>query len=340
MATIPSRDTMESGLGFEIIDIRRFEAQDFAALLEAEAGAWRDGLRWDFTSSMRVISNCLREKRLLGYALVSGGRIHGYCFYFYDGEKGLIGDLFVENTSATLDDARRFLEHVVETIVATPGLRRVEAQLPHFSYEQLEPCFHNLSFAGYRRRFMALSLDQAALPGAVAGSGLPPSRPGDGAATEFLVVPWERRYDREAAEVLYDTYRQHVDAAINDQYSSVAGTTRLIENIVHHQGCGEYLPKVSRVALHAASQCIAGLLAITALRPRTAHIPQIAVARPFQDRGVGTLLMASAFKELAARGYSEISLTVTDENQGAVRLYERLRFDTFRVFGAFVFNRS
>ncbi len=340
MAAIPFRDTMESGLGFEIIDIRRFEAQDFAALLEAEAGAWSDDLRWDFSSSMRVISNCLREKRLLGYALVSAGRIRGYCFYFYDGEKGLIGDLFVENACVTLEDARRLLEHVVETIVATPGLRRVEAQLPHFSYEQLEPCFRSLSFAGYRRRFMALSLDRAALPAAATVTGMPPSRPGDGAATEFLVVPWERRYDREAAEILYETYRQHVDAEINDQYSSIAGTTRLIENIVHHQGCGEFLPRASRVALHAASQCVAGLLAITALRPRTAHIPQIAVARPFQDRGVGTLLMAAAFNELVARDYNEISLTVTDGNQGAVRLYERLGFETFRVFGAFVFNRS
>ncbi len=330
---------MESGVNFEIIDIRRFEAQDFAALLETEAAAWRQDLRWDFTSSMRVITNCLREKRLLGYALVDRGRIRGYCFYFYDGEKGLIGDLFVENASVTLDDARRLLGHVVETMVATPGLRRVEAQLPHFSYEQLDPCFGALSFVGYRRRFMALDLGRAA-PHAAAGGSLSGAWPENGAAEEFLIVPWERRYDREAAEILFETYRLHVDAVINDQYGSVAGTTRLIENIVHHQGCGEYLPKVSRVAIHAGSQCIAGLLAITALRPRTAHIPQIAVARPFQGRGIGTLLMSTAFQELVARGYSEISLTVTDDNAGAVRLYERLGFETFRNFGAFVFNRS
>lgn len=335
MATIPSRDTMESGVSLEIIDIRRFEAQDFAALLEAEADAWRQDLRWDFTASMRVITNCLREKRLLGYALVDRGRILGYCFYFYDGEKGLIGDLFVENATVILDDARRLLEHVVETIVATPGLRRVEAQLPHFSYEQLEPCFRALSFAGYRRRFMALSLERAA-----PGFGMSPGRPGDDAAEDFLIVPWDRHHDREAAELLFETYRLHVDAVINDQYGSVAGTTRLIENIVHHQGCGEYLPRVSRVAIHAGSQCIAGLLAVTALRSRTAHIPQIAVAKLFQGRGVGTRLMASAFKELVVRGYSEISLTVTDDNAGAVRLYERLGFETFRNFGAFVINRS
>jgi ribosomal protein S18 acetylase RimI-like enzyme len=81
------------------------------------------------------------------------------------------------------------------------------------------------------------------------------------------------------------------------------------------------------------------VLAVTAVRPRTAHIPQVAVAGEFQGAGLGAVMMERSFQELAAQGYEEVSLTVTDLNAGAVRLYEHLGFETFRTFGAFVWDR-
>jgi ribosomal protein S18 acetylase RimI-like enzyme len=327
-------------LGFEIIDLRRFNAPEFSPLLEAESCAWGEELRWDFAPSAQVISNCLREKRLAGYALVLEGKVRGYCFFFYDGEKGLIGDLFVEPSAGGTEQALRLLEHVIETLLGTPGLHRVEAQIPHFRFEDLEPSFASHRFESYLRRFMLLPLaERAPLPGT---SGVEPSAQrgaGHEVAEGFLIVPWERRYDHAAAELLHAAYRRHVDAMINDQYGSIAGASRLVENIVRQQGCGEYLPDVSRVAIHRASQRLAGLLAVTTVRPHTAHIPQIAIAPAFQGHGLGTALMLESFQDLSQQGYQEVSLTVTDANGGAVRLYQRLGFETFRTFGAFVYNR-
>lgn len=322
---------------YEIIDIRRFEAQAFVPLLDAESCAWSDGLRWDFGPSARIVSTCLREKRLAGYALIFEGKVRGYCFFFYDGEKGLIGDLFLDSSVAGIDHAHRLLNHVIETLLGTPGVRRVEAQLPHFSFEALEPCFCSHGFRAYLRRFMAHPLGNSRPPSAISSLSVAAKASAD--PDSFVVLPWERQYDHEAAELLHHTYRNHVDAGINDQYSSLAGTTRLIENIVLQQGCGEYLPRISRVAIHRPSQKLAGLLAVTAVRPRTAHIPQVAVPPPFQGCGLGTLLMESAFQDLTCQGYQEISLTVTDANAAAVRLYERLGFKTFREFGAFAYQR-
>ncbi len=79
---------------------------------------------------------------------------------------------------------------------------------------------------------------------------------------------------------------------------------------------------------------------MTTVRPRTAHIPQVAVANDFQGSGLGTAMMETAFQDLARQGFEEVSLTVTDSNAGAVRLYERMGFETFRTFGAFVWERS
>ena len=325
-------------MAFEIIDIRRFEVKDFSPLLISESLAWNEKLHWDFGASLQIINACLREKRLSGYALVAENRIRGYCFFFYDGEKGLIGDLFVDPDLPRLTHAHELLEHAVETLLGTPGLRRVEAQLPHYELEELEPCFRPRQFQGYLRRFMSLPLDNR--PFWVGRKGRQPSLEESLLLSNLQVVPWDGSYDQEAAELLYYSYRRHVDADINDQYASVSGTTRLIENIVHHEGCGEFLSRISRMALHQTNRQLVGILAATNIRSHTAHIPQVAVASPYQGRGVGSLLMEAAFNDLAHEGFREVTLTVTDKNAGAARLYERAGFRTYKTFGAFVYNRE
>jgi ribosomal protein S18 acetylase RimI-like enzyme len=50
--------------------------------------------------------------------------------------------------------------------------------------------------------------------------------------------------------------------------------------------------------------------------------------------------MEAAFRDLAREGFKEVTLTVTDANAGAVRLYERIGFETFKTFGAFVYSRE
>jgi len=309
----------------EVIDIRRFEARAFASVLEAESRAWNDELHWDFGPAAQVITNCLTDQRLTGYALVNQGHIQGYSFFLCEGEKGLIGDFFVPAAFTPRADVLRLLEHVLETLLATPGVSRVEAQLPHADAAEIEPCFREHGFQSYVRRFMVCPLRPLAARFA---------------ADPFTIEPWERRHDRAAAQFIYHTYRGHIDAAINDQYASLEGAERLIDNVFDLRGCGEPVPRASLVAVHRATQRLAGLVALTAVRPKTSHIPQVAVTAEFQSRGLGTALLDLAFREAAHQGYEEVSLTVTDLNHGALRLYERLGFQTLRTFGAFVWNKA
>jgi ribosomal protein S18 acetylase RimI-like enzyme len=324
----------------EIVDIRQFDASDFVALLAAESEAWGANLRWDYAGSAHLIGSCLNEKRLTGYALVDDGRIGGYSFFLYEGEKGLIADLFVERGEKAGERAQLLLEHVLETLTATPGIRRIEAQLAHFTAEELRPAFVPRHFDSYLRKFMVLPL----APGPMHQStSLPPWTANipktHELADTFCYEPWDRRYDRQVASLVYYTYRDHIDAVINDQYCSTAGAARLIENIVQLRGCGRFIPRASSVAIHRATRKLAAVLALTAVRATTAHIPQIAVAPEFQGAGLGSFMLKSAFEELQRQGFDEVSLTVTDMNRGAVRLYERLGFETFHTFGAFVWNR-
>jgi ribosomal protein S18 acetylase RimI-like enzyme len=366
-------------LAAEIIDIRRFNGRSFLPILRREGQVWASDLRWDYTNSEATIVKILEERRLSGFAMVEASAIQGYCFFFYEGEKGLIGNLFVEPSCPQVEYAERLLDHTLETLLATPGIHRVETQLPHFSLEALEPSFRAHGFKAYLRRFMILNFRKSkTLPEALTVRPGSPSLPStllrdaersrsvsevEGRAVEgthaevedsersrrgqptaghgdLEITTWERSLDRQAAQLIYITYRQHVDALINDQYASETGAARLIENIVQHRGCGDAVPGASRAAVHRPTRKLAGLLAITAVRPRTAHIPQIAVAPEFQGAGLGTQMMAAGFAECMRKGFEEISLTVTDANSGAVRLYERLGFETFRTFGAFVWEQT
>src|SRR5579863_9540929 len=287
----------------EIIDIRQFDASRFLPLLRAESRVWESSLHWDYTASARLITSCLEEKRLQGYALIHAGEIKGYSFFFYEGEKGMIGNLFVEPDGGGLDQALRLLEHVIETLSAIPGINRVETQLPHYHFDDLNPSFIAHQFQGFQRHFMVVSLEDRRPSGRRDTAGQEASaRKTPSVFGDFVIEPWDRKHDHQAALLLYQTYMNHVDEVINDQYASDAGASRLIENIMHQRGCGEHLPQASQVAIHRATGKLAGVLALTSVRAHTAHIPQIAVAREFQGTGLGTAMLELSFENLSQRG--------------------------------------
>ena len=325
---------------YEVIDIRQFGSGALEHLLEAETQAWNQNLRWDYTASRSLIANCLNENRIAGYVLTEGQTPSGYSFFFYEEGKGLIGNLFVDGPHDRVGRAEVLLRHVLETLLATPGLTRVETQLPHFSFEDLEPSFRAHHFSGYLRRFMLLSMRRPRWSrygsGEVTAAGADPKE----ALRNFRIVPWERRHDGAVAEVIFSAYSDHVDARINDQYRSLEGVTRLVESILQQRGCGELLPSASLVAIHTPTGKVAAALAVTAVRARTAHVPQIGVAREFQNLGLGTALIETSFHDLSENQFEEVSLTVTEQNAGAVRLYQGLDFGTYHTFGAFTWEKS
>lgn len=325
-------------MGSRIVDVRQLRAQQFQPLLLAESRAWLEDLHWDYGPSSGLISSYLEEKRLSGFALLEDELARGYCLYFREGSKGLIGSLFVEASDSRFGREIDLLSKAIDALAGFSDIHRIEAQLPHFSLGQIGPYFRSRAYQTYLRQFMTFRLAESPARGE---SSTPRSRSRGAAApvADFIFKPWERKYDHEAAQLLHHVYRNHIDAAVNDQYGSVRGTTRLVESIVRHRGCGDYLQQASIAAVHQSTDRLAGILGLTAVRPGTAHIPQIAVASSYQGAGLGGAMLRAAFEKLARAGFAEVSLTVTTLNSGAVRLYERMGFRTFREFGAFVWSR-
>ena len=133
-------------------------------------------------------------------------------------------------------------------------------------------------------------------------------------------------------------YRGHVDAQINDQYHTLSGSLRFLNNIVRFPGCGVFDGESSFVAIDRRTRSLIGLILCSRVRHDVGHVTQVCVLPDFRGKGIGESLLAATAGNLRARNFSALSLTVTEANTGAVALYRRLHFDTKRVFDAFVWQ--
>ena len=71
---------------------------------------------------------------------------------------------------------------------------------------------------------------------------------------------------------------------------------------------------------------------------RVSHITQVCVQPKWQGAGLGRALVCHVIEKLRERGFAAATLTVTDSNRDAVRLYEKLGFSTLKEFHAFAWD--
>jgi ribosomal protein S18 acetylase RimI-like enzyme len=340
----------------EILDLRHFSSADLRPLLEDEIAFWGRVLSWDYTISAEMILRYMDAKILPGYAAINRGSIFGYSFFVYEQNKGVIGDLFVRDNArdnvrdnvrgnardAVQDSVRdsaaparaserheveeRLLTHVIETLQQSPGIHRVEAQLlAHHTGEVSRP-FLQQGFSRHPRVFMNFDIGkhpQRALP------TVPP---------QFEIRPWSEQEYQAAAALITAAYRGHVDSEINDQYRSLTGSLRFLNNIVRFPGCGTFDPRASFVVLERRTRTLIGLILCSLVRPDVGHITQVCVLPEHRSAGLGEVMLAASTRNLHERGFHFISLTVTEANDRAIALYKRIGFESTRVFDAFVWE--
>ena len=325
---MPQAVLSPAGAQVEILDLRHFSSHDLRPLLDDETAVWSRQLSWDYSGSAAMILRYIDAKILPGYAAVERGRVCGYAFFVYEGSKGVVGDLFVVNNGRVPDPAEveaRLMVHVIETLQQSPGIHRVEAQLLLHETGAVSPSFVGQGFQRYARLFMVLPLGAAER----ASRDMPP---------EFEVRRWSEPDYQPAAALITSAYRGHVDAEINDQYRSLTGSLRFLNNIVRFPGCGVFDPESSFVAMHKPTRTQAGIVLCSRIRHDVGHLTQVCVLPEYRSHGIGECLVHAAAANLTQRNFSLLSLTVTQANTRAVDLYRRLGFETKRIFDAFVWE--
>ncbi len=318
----------------EILDLRHFSSSDLRPLLDEEAEVWLKLLSWDYSSSTEMILRYIDARILPGYAALEKGRICGYSFFVYEGSKGVIGDLYVEGDNGRYASPvehpveSRLLTHVIETLQQSPGIHRIEAQLLMHPTGAVARPFVQDGFHRHPRLFMVLPL---------AGNGRNGSKPV--AAPEGIEIRrWSEQDYQAAAAVITAAYHGHIDSEINDQYRTITGSLRFLNNIVRFPGCGQFDAPSSFLAFHRPSKTAVGLILCSRVKNDVGHITQVCVLPEYRGRRIGEALLAANMHDLQRRRFSMLSLTVTEANRGAVELYKRLGYHIERVFDAFVWE--
>jgi len=309
-----------------LVDLRQVRADLLEPVLLEEIRQWKHHLHWDFNASADLVRRFVQMHALNGYALLAGGRPVGYSYYVCEERKGLVGDLYVLGEFRTPENENLLLGAVLGHLMNNGYTRRVECQLLMLEAAGPELMPAAAFLTSFRRIFMTVELAAvAALPRASAGP-------------EIAVQEWAESRQEEAAQVIAAAYDGHVDAEINDQYRSAAGARHFLLNIVQYPGCGTFHQPSSWVAYDTAARRACGVCLASLVAPEVGHITQICVHPDWKGRGVGFELLRCSLRSLAAAGSQTATLTVTASNDTAVRLYERVGFETLRQFSAFVWE--
>jgi len=309
----------------QLVDLRRLRVQDLDPMLDEECAAWLEELEWDFGKSADLVRRFVEMRALSGVALVEQGCVMGYMYHVQEDDKGLIGDLYVRREARTPERENLLMEAALEPLMATPGVRRIEAQLMLLSHDSGREVPRSEFAATYARNFMRIDLRTAPLArGRV-------RRP-------VYFEKWSDHYNAAAAQLIAEAYHGHADSRINDQYRSVGGARKFLYNIVQYPGCGNFYRPGSCAAFEPLNGRMIGVSLASLVAHRVGHITQICVSPAAQGTGIGYELLRQSLTTLRDMGCDSATLTVTSTNRNAVELYERVGFRTIRQFTAFVWE--
>jgi ribosomal protein S18 acetylase RimI-like enzyme len=322
---------------FEILDLRHFSARQLRPLLEAESRLWQQRLRWNYQSSTELLLQYLDSRILPGFVALDRGRICGFTFCVYEGQKAVVGDAFAlaNDPAQMIHITQLLLHHLLQLLQHSPGIQRVESQLLLYDAGSIDEAFLAAGFAMFPRLFMEYDLSTSRAP-AISSR----ERPRRALPPYIELVSWSSDHYQAAAELIHESYIGHIDARINDQYCSLHGSLRFLHNIVRFPGCGVFDPEASWVLRNQRNGALIGMLLCSRVADDVAHITQLCVATAHRGQGLGLALLEHCIHHLTRSRFAAITLTVTEANHQAVKLYQDSGFFVRHRFDAMVLDKS
>jgi len=315
----------------EILDLRHFSAAQLAPLLRDEAARWLERLHWDYTKATHLLLEYLDGRILPGFVALNEGRVVGYAFCVYEGEKAVIGDVYAlcEGNLTSNPICETLLHHTLEMLQATPAIDRVESQLLMFPAGALHGPFLSRDFQPFPRLFMMCDLRSSTLTHSASPSKQP---------SGFNIQPWRAEFYDSAADLIHHAYAGHMDSGINDQYRTLHGAQRFLHNIIRFPGCGTFDAENSWVLRDARTLNLEGLILCSRVRDDVGHITQLCISPRIQRHGLGRALLEHCARGFVQNKVTGLSLTVTEANSPALALYQHNGFKTLHRFEAMVWD--
>ena len=296
--------------------------RELRELLAEESAYWCGELLWDYSEVSSAVASGIERRTLTGLVAIAGGIPVAYCYYILDGSRAIVGSLFAAAAHRGRGVEESLLDAVLAEAQAGVSHDRVECQTLFSTGPGADERFLRAGFASRRRHYLVRSL--------LAETPAPPP-------AECQLRTLRREDIPAAAELIFESHRGSLDAALNFTYATPAMCRNFVESLVLRAACGRFDAEASFVA--ETDDGMAGVLLASHLSRSNGHICQVSVAPGCQARGLGTLLVGSALVTFKRQGLKTASLSVTVDNARAHRLYTRLGFGVRKVFAAHAWAR-
>ena len=162
----------------------------------------------------------------------------------------------------------------------------------------------------------------------LAGSSLPecPLPPG------YRLYAWDAALVSAHAEAKYHSFRFEVDANVFPCLASLSGCNRLMKEIAGKRG---FLPEATWLAAYVDPRGrdpeYCGTIQGIVDQGGVGSIQNVGITPFHRGCGLGTALLVASLEGFRAAGVRRVSLEVTSQNEGAIRLYKRLGFRKVRT---------
>lgn len=298
-----------------------FTARDLAPLLDEEASHWQDELFWDYSEVSAAVRAGLDRRSLLGRAAVAEGELVAYCYFIQESGRAVVGSLYAVDAQRGRGCEEALLSAVLEDALSDAENTRVECQTLFSTARAADDGFARAGFRSLPRHYLVRELKDE----------IPDGRPA------FELRPVRKDDLSRAADLIYESHRGSLDAALNLTYGTPAHCRSFVDTLALRAGCGSFDSEASRVAEGSGGPI--GVLLASRLSGRAGHICQVSVLPEAQGKGLGTALVVAALRAFRRQGHRSASLSVTVGNSPAYRLYERLGFKLRKAFGAHAWVR-
>jgi ribosomal protein S18 acetylase RimI-like enzyme len=283
-------------------DWRDSPPQDVAVLLQRETQAWAADLDWDVREAWRPVEPARAAGRLPGFiARAAGGGICGWtCFLLHKG--ALQVAMFVADApdvTAALVDA---ILGSVEAAGAAIGTVCVRDGAPGLA-EALGSRGFDVCAYGYRSAPVAHWV-----------------------AHPLPVSSWRPADLDRMADLCRRAYRDAPGVRAFAPLDTPEEWREYVGGLAIGLGCGRLMADASFTVRREGSDRFDAAILTTNLGPGTAHIAQLVVDPDARGRGVAAALVAAVMDAVLPLGFRQVTLLVAEDNDPAVRIYDRFEF--------------
>jgi GNAT superfamily N-acetyltransferase len=307
--------------------LKEIPADQLDGLFREEIEWWNNDLAWDLSPTLQLLKKYLATRSLPGFVLLNAtGNPVGYAYYVIDRPLGFVGNIYIRNEYANFENYRKLVSTVVQALTQASHVSRIESQIFGFNYD-LMPILTSLGFKCLKRFFLMAPL-------MVSEGGVNSAED-----ASFKIVGWEDAFLVPGADTIHDSYVASPDLELCQDYRTNNGCLRFVRNLIENPACGKFDRGLTQVAVDLQGR-VMGLLLASRIRQDVGMVPQISVRRETQGRGLGSNLLYAYMDQARRKGLTQVALSVSEANQRALKLYQRLGFRTQKEFYAYVWERS